>query len=124
MKTPKRKYSFPIDSFNYPGMRNAFEGEDVPSAHARQCERWKRKNREAQYKRTIAGLTKENYYLKKLLAIRIWEDVLRAERETLVFAQEHLSIDRRPPEIKQEDGKYLYVIKRPIVKWDGKPITP
>lgn len=59
MKTPKRKYSFPIDSDNYPGMRNAFEGEDVPSAHARQCERWKRKNREAQYKRTIANLHKK-----------------------------------------------------------------
>lgn len=115
MKTPKRNGTKGLAKCTI------CEGVNQPAfEHAR----WKRKNREAQYKRTIAGLTKENYHLKKLLAIRIWEDVLRAEKATLVFAQEHLSIDRLPPEIKQEDGKYLYVIKRPIVKWDGKPIAP
>jgi hypothetical protein len=53
MKTPKRKYTFPIDSLNYPGMRGAFEGECVPSAHAVQCTRWHRKNRVKSLKNTI-----------------------------------------------------------------------
>jgi hypothetical protein len=53
MKTPKRQYTFPVDSLNYPGLRGAFEGEEVPSAHALQCERWKRKNRMKQLKRSL-----------------------------------------------------------------------
>lgn len=82
MKTPKRKYSFPIDSDNYPGMRNAFEGEDVPSAHARQCERWKRKNRVKQLKRTIARiLAGENLAPELQTAYRFMRLVLSEERK-------------------------------------------
>ena len=103
MKTPKRQYTFPIDSRNYPGLRGAFEGEEVPSAHALQCERWKRKNRTAQLKRTIARLTKD------LAATREACDYLFAayiEHERCARAlYEHIMRERKNAHKQAENGQ-------------------
>lgn len=86
-------------------------------------QRAKRKNKIAKLKRTIKRLIKEREHLKKLLAIRTIDDAVQADREALVFAQKHLSVETRTPEIRQDEfGKWLYVIKHPIVKWDGQSI--
>lgn len=88
------------------------------------CARAKRKNRIAQLKRTIRRLSEESEHLKKVLAIRIVDDVVQADREALEYAQKHLSVERRMPEISRdnESGILLCAIKRPLVTWDGKEI--
>lgn len=118
MKTPKRHHKIPAERAHLD-----LEPDSWETDHHAQEARWKRKNKIAQLKRTIKRLIKEREHLKELLAIRTIDDAVRAERETLEFAQKHLSVETRTPEIKQDEfGKWLYVIKHPIVKWDGQPI--
>lgn len=80
MKTPKRNGTKGLAGCTI------YEGVNQPAfEHAR----WKRKNREAQYKRTIARLKRDNAWLLELLTISEQQSVLsgqhRAVRELLAY---------------------------------------
>ena len=83
MKTPKREYKkYYIDPAT---------GEPDEWTLGNIDARWKRKNRIAQYKRTIARLTEENNHLRTLLSLRIQHEYLESQKAALEWAAKHIS---------------------------------
>ena len=83
MKTPKREYKkYYIDPAT---------GEPDEWTLGNIDARWKRKNREAQLRRTIARLTEENQHLRTLLTLRIQHEYLESQKAALEWAAKHIS---------------------------------
>ena len=77
--------------------------------------RWKRKNREAQYKHTIARQAEEIEHLRAALAIRTIHDINENNIESLKYIQQHLTVDTFEPRIERKgDRNWMFTWKRPI----------
>ena len=117
MKTPKRHYELTAVSHD-PCERVWDRPQEEVSA-----QRWKRKNREAQLKRTIARQAEEIKHLRAALAIRTIHDINENNIESLKFIQQHLTVETFEPRIEREgDRNWMFTWKRPIPRWDNSII--
>lgn len=114
MKTPKRYHTTPKESWS----------EDyIEYRHDIELSRWKRKNREAQYKRTITRQAEEIHHLRTALAIRTINDINENNIESLKFIQQHLTVETFQPHIERDgDRNWMFTWKRPIPRWDNSII--
>lgn len=124
MKTPKRPDAPIIDEAEYdcfgiPTGDITTYWDVYHEAHAR----WKRKNRFAQLKRTIARQAEEIHHLRTALAIRTIHDINENNIESLKFIQQHLTVDTFEPQIEREgDYNWMFKWKRPIPRWNNSII--
>lgn len=106
MKTPKRQNGLPR----------------VVNILNQQHTRWKRKNREAQYKRTIKRLKEENNHLKQALTVRTWEDMKAGMMEHFEWINKHFEVHYTQPTVAVENNN-LIIKQETIFKWDKQVIT-
>ena len=117
MKTPKRYIE--IAPFEYDPTEKEYP---IPPEHVLE-QRFKRKNREAQLKRTIARQAEEIKHLRTALAIRTIHDINENNIESLKFIQQHLTVDIFEPCIEREgDRNWMFKWKRPIPRWNNSII--
>lgn len=119
MKTPKRHYE--LTTMEHSACERVWDRtqEEVSA------QRWKRKNRVKQLKRTIVKLSKENEHLKQVLAVKVWEDVKAGMEEHVKYVAKHFESHITNPSIEYEmvNNNLIVRQKRPVFKWDGKLIN-
>lgn len=117
MKTPKRHHELVCTSHD-PCERVWDRPQEEVSS-----QRWKRKNRIAQYKCTIARQAEEIEHLRAALAIRTIHDINEHNKASLEYIQKHLSVDTFEPSIEREgDHNWMFKWKRPIPRWNNSII--
>ena len=101
MKTPKREYK---KHYICPAT-----GEPDEWALGNIDARWKRKNRIAQLKHTIAKQAKEIYHLRKLVELKLATEYAESEKQALRWAQENIVIRTFAPNLicEEIDGKLM-----------------
>ena len=107
MKTPKRESEHrwcPI------GETRDYQ----PTLAAKERARWKRKNRIAQLKRTIARQAEEISNLRTLLESVIQDGVTTAQRAALDWAANNLQLDFHP-QSEPEDGTPWFLNYKPVL---------
>lgn len=81
MKTPKRSYD--------PNLNHLSRARYVDKGKERRT-RWKRKNRIAQLKRTIARKAEEIRNLRVLVTFKVQEEYMAEQKAALEWAQKHI----------------------------------
>ena len=100
------------------------EGADVDYNRIEDwCQRAKRKNREAQYKRTIKRLKEENNHLKQALTVRTWEDMKAGMMEHFKWINKHFEVHYTQPTVTLENNNLIINQEIPIFKWDKQVIV-
>lgn len=86
MKTPKRNHKIPAELQHLDIEPDSWE-ED----YKQQDTRWKRKNRIAQLKRTIARQAEEISNLRVLVTFKVQEEYMAEQKAALEWAAKHIS---------------------------------
>lgn len=116
MKTPLRTF------WQWKGGEPCLNRHDEPRCTMlEQASRWKRKNRVAQLKRTIARQAEEIEHLKNMLALHITAEHYRSTQTCIEWAAKHIRVETPPNNFEYDKAtqQLTATIPAPHVFIDG-----